>query len=358
MARGPVLSRLPPLPTTVVGSYPVPRWMERIKTEYFRGRMSHVQLLDVHEMAIKAALHDQKQAGIDIVSDGELRRDNDIDYFLAKIPGVEIRNTAKDFYFDYYDATASKPLPEQPGTPLRLADDFAFTAAHTSAPIKFSFTGPFSLAHRIGGNAYPDRRELVLAVARVLNAEARALADRGAELLQIDEPFLAGYPDAVGIAVEAVNVVTSEVPVTWALHVCYGNRYARPLWEGHYDFLFPSVLEARVDQLVLEFARKGYEDLPVVEKFSWDRDVGLGVIDVKSSEVETAGLVADRIRRALELVPASRLIINPDCGLRNLPGPVARAKLAAMAAGAAAVRQELDLPAKTGPDNKESHNAC
>jgi 5-methyltetrahydropteroyltriglutamate--homocysteine methyltransferase len=336
-----VMARVPVLPTTVVGSYPVPEWLERLKTDYFRGRMSYAQLLDVHEMAIKAALHDQELAGIDIVSDGELRRDNDVDYFLARMPGIEIPDTAKDFYFDYYEARLAAPLPEPDGTPLRLADDFSFTAAHTSAPIKFSFTGPFSLARRVRGNAYPDRKELVLAIAQVLNAEAKALADQGAELLQIDEPFLAGYPEEAATAVEAVNVVTEGVDVTWALHVCYGNRYARPLWQGHYDFLFPAVLSAHVDQLVLEFARKGYEDLPVLQKFGWDRDIGLGVIDVKSSEVETPGLIAERIRAALDLVPAERLVINPDCGLRNLPGPVARAKLAAMAEGAAAVREEL-----------------
>ncbi|MEW2165324.1 hypothetical protein AB0912_20370 [Streptomyces sp. NPDC007084] len=341
------MTRVPVLPTTVVGSYPVPEWMERLKTDYFRGRMSRAQLLDVHEMAIKAALHDQRQAGIDIVSDGELRRDNDIDYFLARIPGVEIKDTAKDFYFDYYEASLSEPLPEAEGTPLQLADDYAFTAAHTAAPVKFSFTGPFSLAHRVTEDVYRSRGDLVLAIARVLNREARALAARGAELLQIDEPFLAGYPEAVDLAVEAINIVTAEVPVTWALHVCYGNRYARPLWQGHYDFLFPAVLEARVDQLVLEFARKGYQDLPVLRKSGWDRDIGLGVIDVKSGEIETPDLVADRIRRALDLVPASRLIINPDCGLRNLPGSVARAKLSAMSEGAALVRGELSLPTET-----------
>ena len=137
----------------------------------------------------------------------------------------------------------------------------------------------------------------------------------------------------MGTAVEAVNIVTDGVDVTWALHVCYGNRYARPLWEGHYDFLFPAVLDAAVDQLVLEFARKGYDDLPVIEKFGWDRDIGLGVIDVKSHEVETPGTHrGPHPPGALELVPADRLVINPDCGLRNLPGPVARAKLAAMVA--------------------------
>jgi 5-methyltetrahydropteroyltriglutamate--homocysteine methyltransferase len=342
MATGPLYAHVPLLPTSVVGSYPVPDWMERLKSDYFRGRMSRGQLADLHEMAIKAALRDQEMAGIDIVSDGELRRDNDIDYFLARLPGVQIGNPAKDFYFDYYEAALPWPLPEPDGAPMRLADDFAFAAALTAAPIKFSFTGPFSLSRHLRGSAYPDDRALVLAIARILHAEARALADRGAGLLQIDEPFLAGHPDQVATAVEAINIVAKDVDVTWALHVCYGNRYARPLWEGHYDFLFPAVLDASVDQLVLEFARKGYEDLPVLARSGWDRDVGLGVIDVKSTEVETPGQVADRIRRALEFVPASRLIVNPDCGLRHVPGPVARAKLAAMVEGTAAVRRELD----------------
>lgn len=334
--------RLPLLPTTVVGSYPVPEWMERLKTDYFRGRMSRAQLGDVHEMAIKAALRDQELAGIDIVSDGELRRDNDIDYFLAQLPGVDLAETAKDFYFDYYDVTVTEPLPEPNGTELAwLADDFAFTASQTRAPIKFSFTGPYSLARRVHNRAYAGKRDLVLAIAHRLNDAAHALAARGAELLQIDEPFLAGYPGDVDIAVEAVNVVTRGVNVDWALHVCYGNRYARPLWEGHYDFLFPAVLDASVDQLVLEFARKGYADLPVIEKFGWDRRVGLGVIDVKNQRVETAPEVAARIRSALELVPAERLVINPDCGLRNVSGSIARAKLAAMVEGTGQVRRDL-----------------
>ncbi|TDE56193.1 methionine synthase [Nonomuraea mesophila] len=336
-----LMSGLPLLPTSVVGSYPVPEWMERLKTDYYRGRMSYAQLQDLHDMAIKAALRDQELAGIDIVSDGELRRDNDIDYFLARMPGIDIPQTAKDFSFDYYDARVTERLPVTDTAPLMLADDFSFTAGQTSDPVKFSFTGPFSLSRRVRNEAYDDPGELVPAIARVLNAEARALAARGARLLQIDEPFLAGYPGEVKTAIEAVNIVTEGVDVTWALHVCYGNRYARPSWEGHYDFLFPAVLDAEVDQLVLEFARKGYADLPVIDKFGWDRTIGLGVIDVKSSDVETPEAVASRIHSALDLVPAERLVINPDCGLRNISAPVARAKLAAMVAGAAAVRSEL-----------------
>jgi 5-methyltetrahydropteroyltriglutamate--homocysteine methyltransferase len=329
------------LPTTVVGSYSVPEWLERLKTDYYQRRISAAHLNEIHEVAIKAALMDQELAGLDIVSDGELRRDNDVDYLLARIPGIEIPHRAKTDYYDYYDAQVTRPLPE-PGTiAVGLAADYVFTRAHTAKPVKFSFTGPFSLSRRIRDSAYADPADLVRALARWLNSQARELADAGADLLQIDEPFLAGYPEAAGLAVEAVNIVTAGVDVSWALHVCYGNRYARPLWEGHYDFLFPAVLAADVDQLVLEFARKGPGDLALFRQYDWDRGVGLGVIDVKTTEVESQDLVASRIRRALDVVAAERLTVNPDCGLRHLPADVARAKLRALVAGAALVRSEL-----------------
>ncbi|MBV9382423.1 MAG: hypothetical protein JOY82_07125 [Streptosporangiaceae bacterium] len=332
------------LPTTVVGSYSVPEWLERLKTEYYQRRISAQHLAEIHEVAIKAAVKDQELAGISIVSDGELRRDNDIDYFLARMPGVHIPQRAKADYYDYYDAEVTGPLPEDDKVSLGLAADFEFTRRVTSRPVKFSFTGPFSLSRRITNAAYPDPADLVRALARRLNAEARELAAAGASLLQIDEPFLAGYPEQAELAIEAVNIVTDGVAATWALHVCYGNRYARPSWEGHYDFLFPAVAAARVDQLVLEFARKGLDDLRLIREYAWDRALGLGVIDVKSSAVESPELVASRIRRALEYVDATRLVINPDCGLRHLAPDVARAKLRAMVAGAALVRSELTAP--------------
>jgi 5-methyltetrahydropteroyltriglutamate--homocysteine methyltransferase len=336
-----VMLQTKPLATTVVGSYSVPEWLGRLKTDYHQRRISAHHLNEIHDVAIKAALKDQEIAGVDIVSDGELRRDNDIDYLLARIPGVQIPHRHKTDYYDYYDAQVSAPLPE--ASPLRpgLAAEFAFTREYTQRPVKFSFTGPFSLSRRIRGSAYAGPADLVRALARWLNAQARDLAAAGADLLQIDEPFLAGYPEQVDLAIEAVNIVTAGVPATWALHVCYGNRYARPLWEGHYDFLFPAVASAHVDALVLEFGRKGLDDLRLLPQYEWDRYLGLGVIDVKTADVEPAGLVAARIRRALEFVPPQRLMINPDCGLRHLPPEVARAKLHAMAAGAAQVREEL-----------------
>ena len=375
------------LPTTVVGSYSVPEWLERLKTEYYQRRISAAHLAEIHEVAIKAAINDQERAGIDIVSDGELRRDNDIDYFLARIPGVHIAQRAKSDYYDYYDAAVNAPLPEDdkqlspgettPGTPrdmpvgragvpdmsgLGLAGDFEFTRALTDRPVKFSFTGPFSLSRRItvADGAYKNPADLVRALARRLNLEARSLAEAGARFLQIDEPFLAGYPEQAALAIEAVNIVTDGVSATWALHVCYGNRYARPSWEGHYDFLFPAVLAARVDQLVLEFARKGLDDLRLIKEYAWPSALGLGVIDVKSPAVESPDLVAARIRRALEYVDPGRLVVNPDCGLRHLAPEVARSKLRAMVSGAALVRSELSTtstsPSPASPASGERNS--
>ena len=202
------------LPTTVVGSYSVPEWLERLKTEYYQRRISVQHLTEIHEVAIKAAVKDQELAGIDIVSDGELRRDNDVDYFLARIPGVHIPQRAKSDYFDYYDAEVTRPLPdgEQKSPGLGLADDFRFTRQLTGRPVKFSFTGPFSLSRRIRDSAYSGAGDLVRALARRLNTEARELAEAGADFLQIDEPFLAGYPEHVELAIEAVNIVVEGVP--------------------------------------------------------------------------------------------------------------------------------------------------
>jgi 5-methyltetrahydropteroyltriglutamate--homocysteine methyltransferase len=334
-------SELPALPTSVVGSYSVPEWLERLKNDFYQRRLSYQHLSEICEVAIKAALKDQELTGIDVVSDGELRRDNDIDYLLARIPGIEILNPAKAYYYDYYETVIRAPLPSPEGIALGLAEDFAFTKTQTDHPVKFSFTGPFSLSRRIRNEAYASSGDLVRALAEVLNAEAHRLAAAGATLLQMDEPFLAGYPEDVGLAMEAINIVTGGVPVTWGLHVCYGNRYARPSWEGHYDFLFPAVLDADVDQLILEFARKGYDDLQLIRKYGWDRSLGLGVIDVKSEEIEGRQEVAGRIRRALDVVPSERLIVNPDCGLRHLPVDIARAKLRAMVEGTADVRREI-----------------
>lgn len=331
------------LPTTVVGSYPVPEWLERLKTDYYQQRISSASLNEIHETAIKAAIKDQERAGVDIISDGELRRDNDVDYFLARMPGVEIPHRAKAFYADYYDAVVSRPIPEHDDTSMGLVQDSQFTLAYTDQPVKFSITGPFSLSRKVRNECYRDEADLVMAFARVLNREARALACAGVAVIQVDEPFLAGYREQAGLAIRAINAVFEGVEgARRALHVCYGNRYARPLWEGHYDFLFPAVLEAEIDQLVLEFARKGYDDLQLFRRYDAGQlALGLGVIDVKSRDVETSEVVAVRVRRAMDVLPPERILVNPDCGFRYLPVDVVRAKLGALTAGADTVRKEV-----------------
>ncbi len=330
----------------MVGSWSVPPWLERLKDDFHHHRLSGQHLQEIADVAIKAALKDQELAGVDIVSDGELRRDNDVDYLLARIPGVDVTGDAKAYYFDYAAAEAAEPLPaaaadDTADTGLGLVEEYLFTSSHTDLPVKISLTGPFSLSRRVANRAYEDDAGMVLALAEVLHAEAMRLAAAGATRLQLDEPFLAGYPEHAELAMQAVNVVTEGVDVTWSLHVCYGNRYARPSWEGHYDFLFPAVLDANVDQLMLEFARKGDGDLQLLGRYGWDRGVGLGVIDVKSQDVEREDVVTARIRRGLEVVSPDRLSINPDCGLRHLPPDVARAKLRAMVNATHHVRETI-----------------
>ena len=341
------------LPTTVVGSYSVPEWLERLKTEYYQRRISAQHLAEIYEVAIKAAVKDQELAGIDIVSDGELRRDNDIDYFLARIPGVRIAQRSKADYYDYYEAEVSAPLPEDDKSSLGLAADFEFTRQLTDRPVKFSFTGPFSLSRRI------TRHRLLRA--RRPGPRAGQEAQPGGPLARrrgsrpCCRSTSRSWPATRSRPRSRSRRSTSSPTAsrsTWALHVCYGNRYARPSWEGHYDFLFPAVLDARVDQLVLEFARKGLEDLRLLRQYSWQSSLGLGVIDVKSAAVESPELVAARITRALEYVEPGRLMINPDCGLRHLAPDVARRKLRAMVSGAAIVRSELG---RTRPATKVVH---
>ena len=139
----------------------------------------------------------------------------------------------------------------------------------------------------------------------------------------------------------AINAMVDSVDARLTLHICYGNRYGKPSWEGSYRYLFPTIAEAKVHAISLEFARRGDEDLQLFDQFRLPFALGLGVIDVKSHDVESAGVVADRIRRALEILPAERLIINPDCGLVHLPRDVAFMKLCAMVDGTRLVRQEV-----------------
>ncbi len=329
---------LPILPTTVVGSYSMPGWLERLKTEYIARRISRHDLDEVHDTAVKAAIKDQEVAGLDIVTDGELRRDNLIDYFVERLPGVDIDRSSKKFYYDFYDSSVSAKLPM---SPLGLADDFRFLRKYTDREAKFCVTGPHSLTKRIRNNFYPTEEAFAMDIARVMNLELKELVKAGAKIIQIDEPYFSGFPEDISWGVNAINAMVEGVGATIAVHICYGNRYGKPSWEGSYRYLFPKILDANIQQLTLEFARRGGEDLIVFKELPAPFQLGVGVIDVKTQAVETADVVAERIRKALEVVPADRMFILPDCGCFHLPRDVAFAKLCAMVEGTKVVRKEL-----------------
>lgn len=329
---------LPILPTTVVGSYSMPGWLERLKTEYFARRISRHDLDEVHDTAVKAAIKDQEVTGLDIVTDGELRRDNLIDYFVERLPGVDIDRSSKKFYYDFYDSSVSAKLPM---APLGLADDFRFLKKFTEREAKFCVTGPHSLTKRIRNEFYPSEEALAMDIARVMNLELKELVKAGAKVIQIDEPYFSGFPDDISWGVNALNAMVEGVGATIAVHICYGNRYGKPSWGGSYRYLFPKILDAKIHQLTLEFARRGGEDLDVFKQLPAPFQLGVGVIDVKTQAVETPDVVAERIRKALEVVPAERMFILPDCGCFHLPRDVAFAKLCAMVEGTKTVRREL-----------------
>ena len=330
---------LPVLPTTVVGSYSMPGWLERLKTEYFARRISRHDLDEIHDAAVKAAIKDQEIAGIDVVTDGELRRDNMIDYFAERLPGVQLDRSSKKFYYDFYDSVVRGKLPM---ASLGLVDDFRFLRQYTERETKFSITGPHSLVKRIRNEYYPSEEAFALDIARVMNLELRELVRAGATYLQIDEPYYSGFPEDLGWGVKVLNTLVEGVSARIGLHICYGNRYGKPTWEGNYRYLFPAILEAQVQQLTLEFGRRGEEDLDLFREFAPPFELGLGVIDVKTHVVETPDMVAERIRKALEVIPPERLYVNPDCGCLHLPRDVAFAKLRAMVEGTRLVRKELE----------------
>jgi len=329
-------SSLPLLPTTVIGSYSMPEWLERAKNDYLSRRVSRRDLDEMHDAVRKAAIKDQEIAGIDVVSDGEAQRDNMIDYFTERMPGVQVDQGSKRFYYDFYESVVRAKLAT--GT-LGLSEEAKFLGRFTSHSSKISISGPHTLVKRIQNKHYPTEEAFALDLGRVLNLEMKELVRAGATHLQIDEPYYSGFPEDLPWALKAINEMVNGVTAHVTLHICYGNRYGKPSFEGSYEFLFPAIMDVRVQAISMEFARRDEDDIKLFKTAPFQ--VGIGVIDVKTNEVESAAFVADRIRRALEVIPAERLIINPDCGLVRLPRDVAFAKLSAMVEGTKIVRKEL-----------------
>ena len=263
----------PTLPITMVGSYAMPGWLERLKTEYFARRISRHDLDEIYDAAAKAAIKDQEIAGLDIVTDGEPRRDNMVDYFVERLPGVQIDRSSKKFYYDFYDSVVQGKLPM---ASLGLVPDFNFLQAFTERQTKFCITGPHCLSKRIRNQYYPSEEALATDIAKVMNLEMKALVKAGANYIQIDEPYYSGFPEDLPWCVKALNTMVEGVDAKIAVHICYGNRYGKPSWEGSYRYLFPTIMEAKVHQLTLEFARRGGEDLDLFKEFNTNFELGVG----------------------------------------------------------------------------------
>jgi 5-methyltetrahydropteroyltriglutamate--homocysteine methyltransferase len=255
---------LPPLPTTVIGSYSMPAWLARAKNEYLLRKLSHHDLDEMYDAARKAALKDQEVAGLDIVTDGELQRDNMIDYFAERMPGVQVDLGSKRLYYDFYESVVRSKLAT--GS-LGLADEVRFLRVLDAAG-KVSVSGPHALVKRIRNEHYPSEEAFALDVARVMNFELRELVRVGATHLQIDEPYYSGFPEDLPWAVRPINAAVESVERQRHAAHLLRQPVRQAVVRGELPYLFPGILEARVQAISLEFARRGEEDLHLFKEFN------------------------------------------------------------------------------------------
>jgi 5-methyltetrahydropteroyltriglutamate--homocysteine methyltransferase len=340
---------LPLLPTSLVGSYAQPGWL--IDRKKLAGRFPprvrarelwrvFPEFLDeAQDDATLIAIRDQERAGLDIITDGEQRRESYSNRFATALEGVEIDNpgTALD------RSGHPNPVPRVTGKVRRMRPvevrDVEFLRANTDRTIKITVPGPFTMAQQAQNDFYKDEQEMVLDYAAAVNAEVRDLFAAGADIVQIDEPYMQARPEkARQFGLRGLEAALDGVKGTTAIHICFGYAaiiHVRP--EG-YSFL-PELANAPVQQISIETAQSNL-DCAVLEKLP-GKTIILGVLDLSNMTVETPETVAARIRRALPHVPAERIVVAPDCGLKYLPREVAFGKMCAMVEGAGIVRREL-----------------
>jgi 5-methyltetrahydropteroyltriglutamate--homocysteine methyltransferase len=335
---------LPLLPTAVIGSHGKPGWWYAAVKAHEAGDFGPGDLEEMFDDAVLTAVRDMEAAGIDIVSDGEVRRlDGYVDSYYAVIEGIAplpVRRKAGPWGYDQqtrYEAVGKIAAP--PGG-LGIVKEWTFLRAHTSRPTKATCAGPLTFGSRIHpGTVYAGVVDVAERFAEVVNAELRALVAAGADFIQLDEPARGNVSGAE--MARLFNLATEGVRAKLAFHVCFGNRFGRSRFARSYAPYFPEILAARADQFVLEFAGRELAELPVWKRYGDGRELGAGVIDVKGFHPDTPEEVALRIRRVLEVCPAERLTLNPDCGFGWSPRAMCNQKLAALAAGARLARREL-----------------
>jgi 5-methyltetrahydropteroyltriglutamate--homocysteine methyltransferase len=341
-------------PTTVVGSMPQPEWL--IDRQKLAGRfpprvrarelwrIPEAYLAEAQDDATVLAIRMQEEAGLDIVTDGEIRRESYSNRFATALEGVDLDNpgTALD------RSGHPNPVPRVTGTIRRKhavqVDDLEFLKAHTSRQVKVTVPGPFTMAQQAQIDAYGGSREAAaIDYAKAVNAEIRDLFSAGADVVQIDEPYMQARPDeARAYGLKALNQALEGVTGTTAVHICFGYAaiiHARP---SGYSFL-GELAACTCKQVSLETAQSKL-DCSTIAPLK-DKKILLGVLDLADPAVETPEVVAARIRRALPYVAAENIILAPDCGMKYLPRETAIGKLKAMVAGAAIMRAELSRAA-------------
>jgi 5-methyltetrahydropteroyltriglutamate--homocysteine methyltransferase len=337
------------IPTTLVGSYPQPGWLVDKEMLLASGppriRMSEVWrppealLEEAQDDATLAALHDQERAGIDIVTDGEVRRESYFNRFANALDGIDVDNPGT------VPGRSGKPtlVPRVVGPIRRTAPvqvrDVAFLRAHTDRPIKITVPGAFTMAKMALDEHYGDQESLIMAYAGALNEELRELKAAGADVIQIDEPHMQAHPKESGrFALAGIDRALAGIEGPSVVHLCFGYAYVVSEKPSGYSFL-PELEGCRATAISIEAAQPGL-DPAILERLP-TKQVMYGVIDLGSEQVETPEIVAERLRGALRHIDPERLIAAPDCGMKYLPRDVAFGKLQALTRGAEIVRREI-----------------
>ena len=336
--------------TAVVGSYPQPDWLvdrellrkfmaPRIRVEQI-WRVPKPLLAQARDDATVLAIRDQERAGIDIITDGEIRRESYSNRFANALRGID-----RQRHGEIIGRTGVRiPVPLVSGPIERTGPvevrDLEFLLAHTDRKIKITLPGPFTMAQQAVDEYYGDEESLALAYADAVNEEVHALFAAGADVVQLDEPWLQSRAEqARRYGVKAINRALADSAGTTAVHLCFGYAaLVKDKTATGYAFL-AELEDSAADQISIEAAQPGL-DLAILKSLP-SKTMMVGVLDLNDPEVEAPETVAARIRRALDIVPAGRLIVTPDCGMKYLPRDTAFAKLRSLAAGAAIVRGEL-----------------
>jgi len=320
--------------TTVVGSYPKPTWLNRAKdlSEDPDAAFDDTDLKEAYDDAARLITHEHERAGLDTVVDGEMRREEMVEYFAHRIPGYEFNGPVKVWGHNYFDkpSVVSEVEYDEPW----LVDEFEFTAGVASRPVKVPITGPYTLARWSFNEAYDDTESLAYDLADLVNEEVRGLVDAGARYVQIDEPALATTPDDHPIVGESMERIVDGIPedVRVCLHVCYGD----------YSRIYPEINDFPIDEFDVELCNDGYEQIDVFRDTEFEPDLALGVVDVHDAEVESVAEIKRNIQQGLKVVSPDRLTVSPDCGVKLLPREVAYRKISNMVQAAREVETELD----------------